>query len=149
DLSGLDLLFAPTDAQHRPQAFNPPANVAIIDLTVFNDELRSALLAAQPNSADNPVVATNAAAASEQLHVRINRLGLPGDPIQAQWDTEQLRRQIEAQAPGQVSVLNNLNDAVETVKDDVLWAKILVVFLAGPGILLAAYLSRYATTRLI
>lgn len=149
DLSGLDLLFAPTDAQHRQQAFNPPANVVIMDLGVFNAQLRSTLLSTQPASTDNPVVNANAAAINEQLHIQINRAGLAGDPIQAQLDTEQLRRQIERQAPGQISAINNLNDAIEAVKGDVLWAKILVVFLAGPGVLLAAYLSRYATARLI
>ena len=46
-------------------------------------------------------------------------------------------------------MINNLTDAIEGVKSDILWAKILVVFLAGPGILLAAYLSRYSTLRLI
>ncbi len=170
DLSGADLLFAPTDPQHRGMAFNPPANVAILDLHTFNTQLRDALLAAptQPflqqatfgaaaaatangnsGGAVVSVVDTNEPPVSEQLHVRINRGALAGDPVQAQQQTEQLRRQLERLAPGQVRILNNLDETIGKVKEDVLWAKILLIFLAGPGILLAAYLSRYATANLI
>ncbi len=167
DLSGADQLFAPTDAQHRGMAFNPPTNVVIMDLARFNRDLRAALLAApaQPviqqvtvgaaaNSTANGgvvtgVVSSDQPAVSEQLHIRIDHTTLPGDPIQAQKTTEQLRRLLERQAPGQISVLNNLYAVIESVKGDILWAKILAVFLAGPGILLAAYLSRYATANLI
>ncbi|MCB0138958.1 MAG: ABC transporter permease [Caldilineaceae bacterium] len=167
DLSGADALFAPTDAQHRGLAFNPPTNVVIMDWQRFNRDLRAALLAApaQPviqqvtvgaaanltasGSGAANVVSVDQPAVSEQLHIRIDRAQLPGDPIQAQKITEQLRRLLERQAPGQISALNNLNAVIETVKGDILWAKILAVFLAGPGILLAAYLSRYATANLV
>ncbi len=149
DLSGADLLFDPTDPQRRPLAFNPPANVAVMDLATFNQVLRDALLAASTSANANTVVTQATPPVSEQLHLSIDRVALSGDPLQAQADTEQLRRVLERQAPGQIQVINNLSDAIESVKSDVLWAKILVVFLAGPGILLAAYLSRYATTRLI
>ncbi|CAN5731585.1 hypothetical protein BH10CHL1_BH10CHL1_06320 [soil metagenome] len=154
DMAGADLLFAPTDVQHRQAAFNPPANVIIIDYARFNEQLRAALLttAAQPvanGPAVNGVVSANTRPVVEQLHIHLDRAQLPGDPLQAQSVTEQLRRRLERQAPGQITVLNNLSDVIENVKGDILWAKILVVFLAGPGILLAAYLSRYATVNLI
>ncbi|MEZ4620058.1 MAG: hypothetical protein R2867_31775 [Caldilineaceae bacterium] len=159
DLSGADQLFAPTDAQHHGMAFNPPGNVVIMDLTRFNDALRADLLAApaQPviqqvtvgaaaNSTANGgvvagIITSGEPSVSEQLHIGIDHTALPGDPIQAQKTTEQLRRLLERQAPGQITVLNNLYAVIEMVKADILWAKILAVFLAGPGILLAAYLS--------
>ena len=148
DFSGADLLFAPTDPQRRALAFNPPANAVVMDLTTFNQTLRDPLLATTPVDTSG-VVSTAQPAVSEQIHLSIDRAALPGDPLLAQTQTEQLRRLLEKQAPGQIRIINNLTTAIETVKSDVLWAKILVVFLAGPGILLAAYLSRYATLRLI
>ena len=149
DLSGADLLFASTDPQRRTLAFNPPANVVMMNLTTFNQTLRDPLVAAAPPADANAVVSQAQPPVSEQIHLKIDRRALPSDPILAQTATEQTRRLLERQFPGQIRVINNLTDAIEGVKSDILWAKILVVFLAGPGILLAAYLSRYSTLRLI
>ena len=149
DLSGADVLFAPTDPLRRALAFNPPTNVVIMNLSTFDQSLRAPLLATAPAADASAVVSQAQPPVSEQIHLRIDHAALPGDPIQAQTDTEQMRRLLERQFPGQIRIINNLTDAIEGVKGDILWAKILVVFLAGPGILLAAYLSRYSTLRLI
>jgi putative ABC transport system permease protein len=58
--------------------------------------------------------------------------------------TQGLKRSIERLAPGQVSVIDNLSDALNSARADTILAKILFLFLGLPGILLAAYLSRYA-----
>ncbi len=149
DMSGADLLFASTDPQRRALSFNPPANVVIMDLTTFNQTLRDPLLATAAPTDANAVVSQAEPPVSEQIHLKIDRTVLPSDPLLAQTTTEQTRRLLERQFPGQIRVINNLTSAIEGVKSDILWAKILVVFLAGPGILLAAYLSRYSTLRLI
>ncbi|MEO8393042.1 MAG: ABC transporter permease, partial [Chloroflexota bacterium] len=123
DFSGADLLFAPTDPARRALAFNPPTNIVMMDLSVFNSTLRDPLLATTPTDSSG-VVSQAQAAVSEQIHLSIDRAVLSGDPIQAQTDTEQMRRLLERQFPGQIRVINNLTDVIEGVKGDILWAKI-------------------------
>ena len=68
---------------------------------------------------------------------------LPSDPTRAALQTEALRRQVERQFPGDLKTTDNLSGARKTAKADVLAAKILSIFLGLPGVVLAAYLSKY------
>lgn len=151
-----DSLFAPTDPLLAGAAFNPPANVVIMPLPVFDARLAGRLAAAppppDPTTTGGPVapnVQTSIPAVDREWHVRIDRAALAGDPGQAQLQTSRLRLAIEKLYPGQLRVTDNLFNAIDLVKNDVLWAQILFVFLAIPGVLLAGYLSRYAAEALV
>jgi putative ABC transport system permease protein len=79
-----------------------------------------------------------------QVHLKIDRAGLQADPSKALKQLDALRSSLERPFPGQVRVQNNLARKLDNAKKDILAAKMLFVFLAIPGVLLAAYLSRYA-----
>ena len=84
------------------------------------------------------------AAPALELDLHLNRAQLASDPTVAAVATQGLKRSIERLAPGQVAVIDNLSDALNAAKGDTILAKILFLFLGLPGVLLAAYLSRYA-----
>ncbi|GAC1463195.1 MAG: hypothetical protein NVS2B16_07110 [Chloroflexota bacterium] len=151
-----DILFAPTDPLLAGAAYNPPANVVIMPLSVFDARLAARLSKAPPPPEPTttggpvaPIVQTSILPVDRELHIRIDRAALPGDPTQAQSQTSLLRLALEKLYPGELRVTDNLFAAIETVKNDVLWAQILFVFLAIPGVLLAGYLSRYAAEALV
>jgi putative ABC transport system permease protein len=79
-----------------------------------------------------------------QVHLKIDQSGLNADPSKAFKQLDALRRSLERPFPGQVRVQNNLAKKLDNAKKDILAAKMLFLFLAIPGILLAAYLSKYA-----
>jgi putative ABC transport system permease protein len=150
DLTGSDMLFAPTDSAHRGAGFNPPANVVVMDLAMFESTLQTDLMALPTGgTGSNTVVAPSEPAVSRQLHLVIDRSALPVDPVAAQMLTATIARSIEKQVPGQLVVLDNMKAKLDQVADDLLWAQVIFLFLAVPGILLAANLSRYAAASLI
>ena len=155
NLRDADTLFAPTDPKLQGVAFNPPANVVILPLSVFEAQLASRLKNAPPpdqsitTGGSSPVVQESALAVDRQIHLKVDRTALAGDPTQAQLQTTQLRLALEKLYPNQIRVSDDLFAAIEAVKADVLWAQVLFVFLALPGILLAAYLARYAVETLV
>jgi putative ABC transport system permease protein len=58
--------------------------------------------------------------------------------------TQGLKRSIERAAPGQVTVIDNLSDALNAARGDAILAKIVFLFLGLPGVLLAGYVAKYA-----
>lgn len=80
-----------------------------------------------------------------QVHIRIDRGRLPGDPTLAAAHIDALRRQVERAFPGQIKAVDNLSGALKAAQGDVLSAKILFIFLGLPGVALAAYLAQFAT----
>lgn len=80
-----------------------------------------------------------------ELHVAIHHRLLPSDPTKAGVFVDNLSRRMEKQFPGEITMINNLSDSLGKATNDVLWAKLLFLFLGMPGVALAAYLSKYAT----
>ena len=78
------------------------------------------------------------------MHLALDRAALPDDPAAAQARTLTLRREIEKAFGGHVQVVDNVGTALDTLKGDITWATVLVVFLALPGVAVAAYLTREA-----
>ena len=135
-----DALFQPTDPRLQGAAFTPPVDVVVMDYGVFAHALRARL-------AGVAAPATGAALV-EQVHLALDRAALPNDPAAAQAATLSLRRAIETAYPGQVQVVDNVGAALDSLKGDILWAKVLVIFLALPGVAVAAYLTREAAVAL-
>jgi putative ABC transport system permease protein len=137
DFSKADALFASRSPDNQGEFVQVP-NVVVVPISVFEAEILPALRA-------------DAAAASPalkppfmELDLHIDRAQLATDPIVAVITTRGLKRSIERTAPGQVAVTDNLSDALTAARGDTILAKILFLFLGLPGVLLAAYLSRYA-----
>jgi putative ABC transport system permease protein len=138
NLDNADALFATaTEAENAIVS-----DVVIVDQTWFRANLLQPLtiVASDPNTTVIPGMIT----LDPQIHVRINRDLLPGDPTLAALQSESLRRGVERLFPGQLKSSDNLSGAFKSAKGDVLSAKILFIFLGLPGVALAAYLSKFA-----
>jgi putative ABC transport system permease protein len=138
DFSRADALFASRSADNQGEFVQVP-NVVVVGMDVFTNSILPALRvdAASPS----PLLK---ASPSLELDLHINRARLASDPSTAAVFTQGLKRSIERTAPGQVVVIDNLSDALTAARGDSILAKILFLFLGLPGVLLAAYLSRYA-----
>lgn len=143
DPSGAYFLFASTDPAHEGE-YNPVPYDIFITPDTWEADLAVALT--------NPVLAgdTNAKPVQPQkplyeLHVETDHTLLPADPTKAGKFVDVMRRSFEKQFPGEIKITNNLADALKQAKSDILWAKLLFLFLGMPGVTLAAYLSKYAT----
>lgn len=154
DTTGADLLLGPTDAAHRAAGANPPVNVAIADRATVASLAATipagAMAAAPPASGANPtggstpVVGREPAVLNEIL-VRYDHTQLPGAPSEAQTWLDSVRRRIERQAAGSMTVIDDASATLEPVASDLSWGQVLFVFLALPGVALALALSRFAS----
>ncbi|MEP7136072.1 MAG: FtsX-like permease family protein [Chloroflexota bacterium] len=138
NLDNADALFATaTEAENAIVS-----DVVIVDQSWFQKNLLDSLTAVA--SDPNAIVVPGFISLDPQIHVRINRDLLPGDPTLAAIHAESLRRGVERLFPGQLKSTDNLSGAFKSAKGDVLSAKILFIFLGLPGVFLAAYLSKFA-----
>ncbi|HZC33593.1 MAG TPA: ABC transporter permease, partial [Candidatus Bathyarchaeia archaeon] len=153
DITRADLILGPTDAAHRAAGANPPTNVAITDLaTVRTIEAKvpPGTQAADPSSTPTaPTGGPVAAVASEpavrrELQIRYDHAQLPGDPTAAGRWLDDVRRRIERDLAGQVTIVDDARATLEPVAGDLIWGQILFIFLALPGVALALALSRFA-----
>src|ERR1700687_3230045 len=136
DFSRADPLFAARSADNQGEFIQVP-NVLAVQLSTFATIL--------------PALKADAAAATPMLKppvmeadVRLDHSRLATDPTVAAVKTQGLKRSIERLEPGRVSVIDNLSDALVAATGDSILAKVLFLFLGLPGVLVAAYLSRYA-----
>ena len=113
--------------------------IAVVDIATFQSVVLPAVRAdaasASPVLKSPPVIEVDTALA---------RSALASDPSTALVTTQGLRRTIERSAPGDITVTDNLSDALTAARTDSILAKVLFIFLGLPGVALAAYLSRYA-----
>jgi putative ABC transport system permease protein len=113
--------------------------IVVVDLPTFEHvvlpALRSDAVALNRRVSTPPVL---------EVDVRISRAVLATDPSSAAVTSQGLRRTIERVAPGEITAVDNLSDTLNAAKTDSILAKVLFIFLGLPGVLLAAYLSRYA-----
>ncbi len=131
-------LFASRNPDNQGEAIAAPFVLAI-DFSTFQQRVLPAIRAdaasSKPVLASPPVV---------EIHVAASHATLSSDPATAVVRTQALRRTIERLAPGSVKVIDNLSDTLTSAQKDATLAKVLFLFLGLPGVLLAAYLSRYA-----
>jgi putative ABC transport system permease protein len=153
DITGADLLLGPTDAAHRAAGANPPTNVAVTDLATSR-----AILAKIPAGATatdpattggaptggSAVVVAPEPAVRQEIQVRYDHAQLPGDPSSAQPWLDQVRRRIERQAAGSLTMIDDAGATLEPVANDLAWGQVLFIFLGLPGVALALVLSRSA-----
>jgi putative ABC transport system permease protein len=138
DFSRADPLFASRAPDSQGEFVQVP-NVVVVPMSMLENEILPALRVDAASAA--PIVK---AAPVLELDLHIDRARLATDPTVATIRSQGIKRTVERLAPGQVSVIDNLSDALNAARGDTILAKILFLFLGLPGVLLAAYLSRYA-----
>ncbi len=148
NMTRADALFQPTDPAAQAASFKPPVDVVIMEYATFARTLRARLARAAAPASNGGVVQQAGSTLVEQVHLALDRAALPDDPAAAQARTLALRRAIEKAFPGQIQVTDNVGAALDTLKGDITWATVLVVFLALPGVAVAAYLTREAAAAL-
>jgi putative ABC transport system permease protein len=137
DFSKADPLFAARSADNQGEFIQVP-NVLVVPLATFSTilpALKADAASGSPTLKANPVL---------EADIRLDRSRLATDPAQAAVVTQGIRRGIERLVPGRVAVIDNLSDALVAATSDSILAKVLFLFLGLPGVLVAAYLSRYA-----
>ena len=138
DLTHADPLFVSRSPDTQGE-FAPVPNVIVVPISTFETSILPALRVDATSSAPQLK-----AAPFFELDLHVDRTRLNSDPTVAVVTTQGLKRSIERVAPGQVNVIDNLSDSLSAARGDTILAKILFLFLGLPGVLLAAYLSRYA-----
>lgn len=133
-----DPLFATTTEAENALV----VDVAFVDLGWFHSTLQRPLQAMVSNPPAS--LAPGSILIDPQVHIKIDRNMLPSDPTLAALHTDSLRRSIERLFSGRIKAVDNLSGALTTAKSDVFSARILFIFLGLPGILLAAWLSKFA-----
>ncbi len=150
DTSRTGPMFVNTNPANEGE-FIVVSDVVVMDRALFNEVLRGPLLGtvAPPS---NPATAPAAGVSNsgtplidQQQYIKIDRAALPANPNDARIQADTTRRGLERLFTGEVRITNNLGDALNGAKSDVLNAKILFIFLGLPGVALAIFLARYAS----
>ncbi|MFF1695508.1 FtsX-like permease family protein [Streptomyces sp. NPDC058257] len=124
DLPQADSLFQKAGAPAQSQPTAPPDNVILLPSADF-----ASLTAHAP-----------AAGVTTQIHA-VRDAKLPSDPASAFNTVTRAAHNLEARASGAAIVGNNLGAALDSARQDALYAQILFLFLGVPGALLAAALT--------
>lgn len=145
DLRKADTWFAVLTGDNQGNVAYVP-DAMVVDYATFTSTILPALgaTAATPPSSATAVAGSGAAAlgvVSLQEHITLDRTAFAADPATALTRSTGLRRTLERTAPGQITVLDNLGDALGAAKNDATNAKVLFLFLGLPGVLVAAGLA--------
>jgi len=122
DLPQADSLFQKVGAPAQSQPTAPPDNVVLLPAARFASLTRGAT------------------DVTTQIHVARDAK-LPADPAAAFTSVTGAAHNLEARSAGTVLVGNNLGAALDSARQDALYAQILFLFLGVPGAVLAAALT--------
>ncbi|CAM5723872.1 hypothetical protein SVIOM342S_09003 [Streptomyces violaceorubidus] len=122
DLPQADSLFQKVGAPPQSQPTAPPDNVVLLPVARFAPLTRQAT------------------DVTTQIHVARDAK-LPADPAAAFTSVTGAAHHLEARSAGSALVGNNLGAALDSARQDALYAQILFLFLGVPGVVLAAALT--------
>ncbi|MET8137210.1 ABC transporter permease [Streptomyces sp. NPDC005251] len=123
DLPQADSLFQTVGAPSQSQPTAPPDNVILLPAARFASLTRGAT------------------AVTTQIHVARDNTRLPSDPAAAFSSVTGAAHNLEARSAGTALVGNNIGAALDSARQDALYAQILFLFLGVPGAVLAAALT--------
>ncbi|AGS67105.1 FtsX-like permease family protein [Streptomyces collinus] len=123
DLPQADSLFQTVGAPSQSQPTAPPDNVVLLPAAQFASLTRGAT------------------GVTTQIHVARDDSGLPSDPAAAFTTVTGAAHNLEARSSGAALVGNNVGAALDSARQDALYAQILFLFLGVPGAVLAAALT--------
>lgn len=123
DLPQADSLFQTVGAPSQSQPTAPPDNVVLLPAARF------------------AALTRGASAVTTQIHVARDDARLPSDPAAAFTAVTRAAHNLEARSAGAALVGNNVGAALDSARQDALYAQILFLFLGVPGAVLAAALT--------
>ncbi|MFI2206109.1 FtsX-like permease family protein [Streptomyces sp. NPDC020192] len=123
DLPQADSLFQTVGAPAQSQPTAPPDNVVLVPAAQFASLTRGAT------------------GVTAQIHVARDDSRLPSDPAAAFTTITRAAHNLEARSSGAALVGNNVGAALDSARQDALYAQILFLFLGVPGAVLAAALT--------
>lgn len=123
DLPQADSLFQTVGAPAQSQPTAPPDNVVLLPAAQFAS------------------LTHGATGVTTQIHVARDNAGLPSDPAAAFTAVTGAAHHLEARSSGAALVGNNVGAALDSARQDALYAQILFLFLGVPGAVLAAALT--------
>ncbi len=126
ELPNGDAMFQTVGASRAQAPTAPPDNVLLLPTETW-----TGLFGVSP-AAD---------ATHRQIHARLDRSHLPGDPDRAFVAAAAQAHGFELKAAGGALVANNLAARLDAVRSDSLYARVLFLFLGTPGAVLAALLT--------
>ncbi|GAQ51855.1 ABC transporter permease [Streptomyces acidiscabies] len=123
DLPQADSLFQTVGAPSQSQPTAPPDNVVLLPAARF------------------AALTRGATAVTTQIHVTRDNTRLPSDPAAAFSSVTGAAHHVEARSAGTALVGDNIGAALDSARQDALYAQILFLFLGVPGAVLAAALT--------
>ena len=128
DILNADTIFQAIGPQKGPGATAPPDNVVILPMDVWNSHFKEA-------------ARMSGAAARLQIHAAVDHSGLPSSPGAAFIDVTGKAKNFEVRAAGEATIGDNLAARLGAVRQDSIFARILLLFLGLPGVVLALLLT--------
>ena len=128
DLPNADAMFQVVGPQKGPSATAPPDNVILLPLDLWRTHFAEA--AARPGGG-----------ARLQIHSGVDRSRLPSAPDTAYAVATGMARNFEVRAAGEAMVGDNLAARLDAVRQDALFARVLLLFLGLPAGVLALLLT--------
>ncbi|MFF3448544.1 FtsX-like permease family protein [Streptomyces sp. NPDC002667] len=123
DLPQADSLFQTVGAPSQSQPTAPPDNVVLLPAAQF------------------AALTHGATATTTQIHVARDHTHLPTDPAAAFTTVTGAAHNLEAHSAGTALVGDNVGAALDSARQDALYAQVLFLFLGVPGAVLAAALT--------
>ncbi|MFE2580103.1 FtsX-like permease family protein [Streptomyces sp. NPDC059378] len=123
DLPQADSLFQTVGAPSQSQPTAPPDNVVLLPAAQF------------------VALTRGATATTTQIHVARDHSHLPTDPAAAFTTVTGAAHNLEAHSAGTALVGDNVGAALDSARQDALYAQVLFLFLGVPGAVLAAALT--------
>ncbi|WP_414476127.1 FtsX-like permease family protein [Microvirga sp. M2] len=123
-LPNADAVFQAVGVPKGTAPLAPPDNVLIVPMAQW-----AAMVAPQQTARPDTV--------RIELHVRLDHTRLLPDPSTAFVQVQRMANHLEARVAGSAAVGDNLAAALDTAREDALYAQVLFLFLGAPGIVLA------------
>ena len=128
DLPNADSMFQAVGAPSGAQPQAPPDNVLLLPLNQWH-ALFDPLTDVRPDSV------------RMQIHAKLDRANLAGDPQAAFVQVTGEGQNFEARVAGSALLANNLGAILDKTREDAFFARILFLFLGAPGVAVAILLT--------
>jgi len=128
DLPNADSMFQAVGAPSGAQPQAPPDNVLLLPLNQWH-----ALFDPQADVRPDSV--------RMQIHAKLDRANLAGDPQAAFVQITREGQNFEARVAGSALLANNLGAILDKTREDAFFARILFLFLGAPGVAVAILLT--------